>query len=382
MLYFIFWLSLLILFYTFIGYAVLIFLLSKIIAKKASKQNIFPKVSVVIAAYNEEKVIAQRLKNLLGLDYPKEKLEILIVSDGSTDRTAEICCKFNVENIRLIEQKERSGKALCLNEAVPLSNGDIVVFSDARQRFEANALKHLVTYFNDPKIGAVSGELHFEEEAKTITGEGVDFYWKYEKFLRKAESKVDSVAGATGAIYAIRKNLFKPIPEDILLDDVLIPMHIIMQGYRCVFEPQAIAYDRIVKHGREEARRKTRTIAGNFQLFFRFPQLLNPLKNRIWFQIFSHKFLRLLAPIFIVSLLMSNILMADYPLFKLFLLLQGFFYLLVIMGYILRRTNLNCRIFSIPYAFILLNLITIKAFFQYLCLKPQNIWRTDKDKKV
>ena len=135
MLYFIFWLSLLILFYTFIGYAVLIFLLSKIIAKKASKQNIFPKVSVVIAAYNEEKVIAQRLKNLLGLDYPKEKLEILIVSDGSTDSTAEICCKFNVENIRLIEQKERSGKALCLNEAVPLSNGDIVVFSDARQRF-------------------------------------------------------------------------------------------------------------------------------------------------------------------------------------------------------------------------------------------------------
>lgn len=362
--------------YTFIGYALLIFFLSKIIAKKADKQSILPKVSIVIAVYNEEKAIRQRIENILALDYPKENLELLIISDGSTDSTVEILRKFNAKNINLIERKERSGKASCLNEAVPLCRGDIIVFSDARQKFAANAVKQLAAYFSDSKVGAVSGELHFEDEAKTITGEGVDFYWEYEKFLRKAESKVDSTTGATGAIYAIRKSLFKPLPPDILLDDVLIPMNIVLQGYRCVFEPKAIAYDRVVKRGKDEARRKIRTIAGNFQLFFRYPQLLNPFKNRIWFQTFSHKFLRLLAPIFIISFLISNIFIAGQRLFKIFLVLQVLFYLFVIMGYILRRANFNCRIFSIPYAFVLLNLITVRAFFEYLSLDPQNIWRT------
>lgn len=362
--------------YTFIGYGFFIFLFSRVFAKEIDKKSFFPVVSIVTAVYNEENVIAQRIKNILSLDYPKDKLELVIVSDGSIDRTAEIAGEFNIKNIKLIKRKARSGKPSCLNDGVSQCKGDIVVFTDARQRFEPDAIKQLAAYFNDTTVGVVSGELHFEDEMRTVTGEGIDFYWKYEKFLRKAESRFDSTTGATGAIYAIRKNLFKPIPPDILLDDVLIPMNIVMDGYRCVFEPKAIAYDRVVQKGREEARRKTRTIAGNFQLFSRFPRMLDPFKNRIWFQTFSHKFLRLLSPIFIVLFLISNIFIAGRTLFDIFLLLQGLFYLFVIMGYILRRANLRCKIFSIPYAFILLNLVTIKAFFEYLYFNPQNIWRT------
>ncbi|MEI8349055.1 MAG: glycosyltransferase family 2 protein [Candidatus Omnitrophota bacterium] len=376
MLSFIFCLSLFMLFYTFIGYGLLIFLLSRILNKKTDKKIFLPRISILIAAHNEEKAIEQRIKNILSLDYPKEQLELIIISDGSTDRTVEIIKQLKVENLRFIQQEERIGKVSCLNKAVPLCSGEIVVFSDVRQRFELNAIKELTAHFADTKVGVMSGELCFEDEGKTITGEGVDFYWKYEKFLRKAESKLDSMVGATGAIYAIRKNLFKPIPADILLDDVLIPMNIVMQGFRCVFEPKALAYDHVARTGHEEARRKIRTIAGNFQLFFRLPQLLNPFKNRIWFQAFSHKFLRLIAPIFIVSLLISNIFLMNKPIFKIFLTLQVLFYVFVIIGYILRRVNLRCRIFSIPYAFMLLNLITVRAFWEYLFFKPERIWRT------
>jgi poly-beta-1,6-N-acetyl-D-glucosamine synthase len=230
---------------------------------------------------------------------------------------------------------------------------------------------------SDEKVGAVSGELCFEDTDRTGVGEGLDFYWNYEKFLRKNEAALYSTVGATGAIYAIRKSLFKPLDSDTLLDDVMIPMNIVMQGYRCVFEPKAKAFDIISAMQEDEKRRKIRTIAGNFQVFFRCGDLLNPFKNPIWFQTFSHKFLRIIAPIFIIALFISNLCLLESNFFLIALLLQIAFYACSAAGYLMRKRKSQPKIFSVPYGFVMLNVFTLAAFFQFIFNKPLNIWGKD-----
>jgi cellulose synthase/poly-beta-1,6-N-acetylglucosamine synthase-like glycosyltransferase len=271
--------------------------------------------------------------------------------------------------------KERIGKAEALNQAVTLCGAEFLVLTDSRQLLSPDAIKELVCNFADEGVGVVSGELEFSDETNTVTAKGLDFYWEYEKLLRKSESKFGSCCGATGAIYAIRKNLFKPIAPDTLLDDVLIPLNIIRQGYRCVFEPAAKAFDAVAQVSSEEARRKVRTIAGNFQLFFRFPQLLAPFNNKMWLAAFSHKFLRLISPLCLLAALLSNLFLLKSLFFKFIFLGQIIFYFFAGAGYLLQRFGQKGKFFSIPYTFIFLNFITVKAFFAYLRFRPQQIWR-------
>ena len=365
--------------YTYLGYGVLILTLSRLFAKPINKKDFKPKITVLISAYNEEKVIKERVNNILVQKYPKDLIKVIIVSAGSTDRTADIISEIDSPNVKLIEISEKIGKAQALNQAMSLCDTEFIVLADARQKFDKKAISKLMENFADEKVGAVSGELCFEKTDKTGVGEGIDFYWNYEKLLRKAESRVDSTVGATGAIYAIRKSLFKPIPADSLLDDVIIPMNIVIQGFRCVFEEEAKAYDMVANKHDHEARRKIRTIAGNFQLFFRFKSLLNPFKNRIWFQTFSHKFLRIIAPIFIAMLLISNLFLIEDIFFRALLFLQIIFYLFGIFGYSLRHTNIKFKLFSVPQTFIMLNIITIRAFWEYLFNDPQSLWRKGID---
>jgi Glycosyltransferases, probably involved in cell wall biogenesis len=295
----IFWISVLIIFYTYFGYPLIIAVASRIWPIEVKKTYVSPAASVVITAHNEESTIRARLENVLSLSGSENLSEIVVISDGSDDKTVDQAKSVTTHNrVIVIDNKRREGKASSINQAVSLCSGEIIVFADSRQRFESDVLKELLANFCDERIGAVSGECFFNDGEKTNIGEGMVFYWNYEKFLRKVESRFDSTCGASGAIYAIRRKLFTPVPKDTLLDDVVIPMNIVMQGYRCIFEPKARAFDSVATTSEQEARRKIRTIAGNFQMFFRYPFWLNPVKNRIWFQIFSHKYLRLMVPIF------------------------------------------------------------------------------------
>src|SRR3989475_9148219 len=235
-----FWVSLLILGYTYLGYPAILRAWAMLRSRPPRLRNGEPSVSVVVVAYNEAERIGARLENLLSLDYPGNRLEIILASDGSTDGTVEKARAYEREGVTVIAFGARRGKPAVLNDLILKAQGEIVVLADARQRFDAGALRALLGPFADPQVGAVSGGLILTDNAEgTTAGEGVGFYWRYEKFIRWSESCVDSTVGATGAIYAIRRDLFEPIQEDTILDDVLIPMRIARKGYRVLFEPRA-----------------------------------------------------------------------------------------------------------------------------------------------
>lgn len=294
-----YWGSLGVIGYTYAGYPALIYALSKLRPKGSEQAPIEPTVSVVMAAHNEEARIGTKLDNLLSLDYPAEKLEIVVVSDGSNDGTDDVVRGYADRGVLLERNETPQGKAVALNRGVARASGEILLFCDARQRIDGDALQTLLPWFADPRIGAVSGELQLETE------QGPGVYWAYEKLIRAAEGKVDSVVGATGALYAIRRHLFRELPPNCLLDDVFTPMQIVLQGYRVTFEPEAKVYDSEASV-QGEFSRKARTLAGNFQLLQQLPELLDPRKNRVFLQLLSHKLMRLACPFALVTLLGSN----------------------------------------------------------------------------
>ncbi len=332
-----FWASILFVLYVYAGYPLLLAIGSRITRRPVAKQRPAspPTVSVVIAARNEADRLPGRIANLLALDYPVPP-EIVVVSDGSTDRTTAAVARFG-DRVRLIEVPT-GGKPRALNAGVAASAGEIVVFADARQRFARNALHELVANFTDPNVGAVTGELVLDCEGdpgatESRVAEGVGLYWKYEKWLRRQESRVWSTLGATGAIYAIRRALWRPLPPETLLDDVLTPMRIVLGGKRVIFDDQARAFDRVAPSGVDESRRKTRTLAGNYQILALEPRLIVPFANPVWFQYLSHKVARLIVPWCLVLAFLTNVPLAfsTWP-YRLALLLQLCFYGLALLG--------------------------------------------------
>lgn len=342
---FLFWASIVFVWYVYAGYPLLISVWAALAARPVRKPpsaHYQPTVSVVIAARNEARRLAARIDNLLEQDYPSP-LEIIVVSDGSTDGTADTVASFG-KRVRLIELP-RGGKPLALNAGVAAARGEVVVFADARQRFAPNAVTALLSNFGDPTVGAATGELVLDCEAGVSAGdssvaEGVGLYWKYEKALRRHESRVWSTLGATGAIYAIRRELWRPLPPETLLDDVLAPMRIVLDGKRVVFEDRARAFDRVSATGADESRRKIRTLAGNYQIVALEPRLLIPLVNPVWLQYVSHKLGRLLAPWALLAILASSAALASrgWP-YALALLVQLCFYGLAIFGGLLESRN-------------------------------------------
>lgn len=371
-----FWASVLLLSYTYVGYPALMYAWASLRGRPHRKQRIQPTVSVVVVAHNEAARVAQRLENLLSLDYPRCQLEILFASDGSSDDTVERAQAYGPGGIKVIAFNRQRGKPAVLNDIVPEARGDVVVLADARQQFEPETLRALVAPFADPRVGAVSGELILNQNASgTSVGEGVGFYWRYEKFIRRNESLVDSTVGATGAIYAIRKDLFKPIPEDTIVDDVWLPVQIVRRGYRVVFEPNARAYDGAAATAAEEFTRKVRTIAGNFQLFARDLWLLSPIHNRLWFQTVTHKGLRLLTPLLLVAALCTNLLLLEEPIYRLTFIGQAGFYLAALGGYSLRNSSRKTPFLSFPYILCLLSCATSIAFFRFATGRQSVIWK-------
>ncbi len=357
-----FWMSLALVTYTYVGYALLLTLLARFRRLPVVATPIQARVSVILAAHNEEANLSAKLASLFSLEYPADRLEFVIASDGSTDRTNAILAEHS-ERIVSVLLPVAGGKANALNHAVQAATGDILVFMDARQTVDRDAVRQLVSCFADPQVGAVSGELHLETADGRPSSEALGIYWKIEKLVRKLESSTGSVVGATGALFAMRRELYVPLPAGTLLDDVLTPMQVVRAGKRVLFLEAAIARDRLFSAPGKEFGRKVRTLTGNYQLLQLAPWLLS-FRNPLLFRLISHKLLRLAVPLFLVLLLVCS---AGSPglFYRVAFALQLLMYALALLGAIgpgFRRW----RAVSIAYTFVMLNVAAALAFYNFL----------------
>ncbi len=372
----IFWLSLALLAYIYAGYPLLVWLLGRVRPLTVRRETYSGQMSVVIAGYNEGGRLARKLESLFASDCASQIVEVLIGSDGSDDNTVEVIAALGDPRVRLVAFEERRGKPAVLNDLVPQCRTELVMLMDARQALEPSALSRLAACFADERVGVVSGELVFRSEnADSTAAEGIGAYWKYEKFIRKSESRFRSVPGATGALYAIRKSLFRPIPEQTLLDDVVIPMQAIEQGYRCLIEPGAIAYDTPSQSTQQESVRKRRTIAGAAQLIINQPRWLLPWKNPIWIEFLSHKIARLCSPALLLVAAGTNIALAGQPLYCFMLTLQFCFYAAAGVGYLFQRQGKKSSLFGLPLMFVSLNTTTTGALWDALRGRFRATWQ-------
>ena len=334
-----FWCSAIVIAYVYAGYPLLLAAWARLSARAPRKipadgSRSWPSISIIIAARNEAGRLPGRIANLHELRYPGSR-EIIVVSDGSTDATPAALAPFGPA-VRLLDLPP-GGKPLALNAGVAASRGEFLVFADARQRFSPDTLLALIANFEDPQVGGVTGELVLDSEGhETVDSsiaDGVGLYWKYEKWLRRNESAVWSTLGATGAVYALRRSLWQPLPAGTLLDDVLAPMRAVLSGYRIVFEPRARAFDRTSPDSAAESRRKTRTLAGNYQILGQEPRLLLPIVNPVWIQYVSHKVGRLLVPWALVGAFLASALLASSSwIYALAFASQSAFYGLAVLG--------------------------------------------------
>jgi cellulose synthase/poly-beta-1,6-N-acetylglucosamine synthase-like glycosyltransferase len=367
----IFWGSLALIVYTYLGYPLWLWLLSRWRPCPVRREPLTPPVSIVLAVRDEARVLPQKLQNLAALNYPADKLEIILVSDGSTDATPEIARQREGQKLRVIHYPDHRGKAHALNRAIAEARGDIVVFFDARQIVEKDAVLHLVSNFSDPSVGCVTGELLFGTPGGPRPLDGMGMYWRMEKRIRQWEGVTGSVVGATGAIYAVRRNLLTPLPEETILDDLYLPLQVVRQGRRVVFEPRARAWDPLQASLRVEFRRKVRTLTGNYQLLDLAPWILtraNPLRGRF----LSHKLARLFVPFALAGALVGAA-MADGGFFRAAFILQLAFYGCAALALPRPRLGLLTRLANMSLAFTVLNTAAVVALLNFLFGKKE-VW--------
>jgi len=383
------WAAVILLAYTYVGYPLLIRAWAGMLDMLERNSNsadsaagtvraepFEPMISILVIAHNEEARIAGKIENLLALDYPRDRCEIVIASDASSDETVARAQEYQRQGVQVVEFSEHRGKPAVLNEIIPRLSGDIVVLMDARQKIDTSAVRELVSNFSDLHIGAVSGELFLTDgKSDAEATDGVGFYWRYEKFIRSNESRIDSTVGVTGAIYAIQHSLFHPIPEQTILDDVLIPMQVVRKGYRVIYDSDARAWDKVSVNAKAEFTRKVRTIAGNYQLFFQHSWLLNPFSNRLWFQTFSHKFLRLLGPFLLLTVFIVNLLLLNIVMYCFLLMLQFLFYSAALTAHFFPMTAKKFPVAAIAHAFCLLNFATLAGFIRFIAGNQQVTWK-------
>ena len=381
MLHFIFWLSIVMILYVYLGYPLLIKLLGRVFPNPVKKQQQEPIISILIAAYNEEDHIENTVKNKLQQDYPSDRFEIIVISDGSEDGTDDIVKEIVKENqnVRLLRQEPRAGKTSALNQAAAQTRGEIIVFSDANSLYAPDALRQIVTNFSDPTVGYVTGKMIYVNPDGSMVGDGCSSYMRYENLLRDAETRIGSVVGVDGGIDAVRKELYQPMRADQLPDFVL-PLSVVSQGYRVVYEPTALLHESTLKDSSDEYRMRVRVSLRAFWALWDMRHLLRWKTNRLFaWQLWSHKVLRYLCFVFLFSAFLSNFFLLDYGrVYKLLFAgqLVGYFGALLMpylesKGY--RFSALNfCRYF------LLLNVASAHAFFKFICGKKQVMWTPRK----
>lgn len=372
-----FWFSVGLVVYTYAGYPLMAALWARMMPRSVARSAAYqPCVAVVVVVRNEATRIQAKIETVLAQDYPAGLLRLLIVSDGSTDATEQVIRACADPRVTLLAFASPRGKAACLNDAIANCTEDVLVLTDARQRLGHEAVRMLVENLADPAIGAASGELMFENEGASSFASGVGAYWRYEKFIRRSQAAIHSVPGVTGALYALRRSCFRPIAPSTVLDDVAIPMQVVMQGLRVVFDGRAIAYDQPSTQAAQERRRKVRTLAGNYQLVRLYPQLLLPWRNPILLQFASHKLLRLVAPWAMAAAFICNALLAPHSgFFTALLALQVIVYALPLLAWLWPRAGSFAPV-KLATTFLALNLYAALALFEFLTNRNAHLWRS------
>lgn len=362
----VFWGGALLIAHTYVGYVGWLWLRARLWPWPVLRAQQEPSISIVIVVRNEERWLENKLRNLLELDYPQERYQIVVVSDGSTDGTDAILRKHAEDpRVQVLMNQLSRGKACGLNDAISLSAGDVVVFTDVRQKIESGAMRLLMENFADPEVGCVSGALMLGDPDLGEAGKGMGLYWRIEKKIRELESKSGSVVGATGALYAVRRELLAAVPEGTLLDDVYIPMQVVRQGKRVVFEARARAWDSPDLGADREFARKVRTLRGNYQLVQLAPWVLSR-HNPVLLRFVCHKLLRLAVPFALAAMLVAS-LWLKAPLYRAALVLQLAFYGLGLMAMAsFSKAGLLGRGSDAAGTFVLLNLAALVAFANFV----------------
>lgn len=375
----IFWTLLGITFYAYIGYGIVIWLMVKIkhFFQAKSKFNIVyqPEITLLVAAYNEQDCIEEKIKNSLSLNYPKEKLNIVFVTDGSTDNTTSIIKKY--ADIQLFHKAGRSGKMAAINRVMPLIETPITIFSDANAMLNTEAIQEIVKHFSNEKVGVVAGEKRIIKTSGQTAEVGEGIYWKYESFLKKLDSELYSAVGAAGELYAIRTKLFEELESDTLLDDFVLSLKICQKGFVTAYEPNAYATETASLNSTEELKRKIRICAGGFQSVFRLTGLLNPFKNGLLtFQYLSHRVLRwVFVPFALLFIFVINAFLAtENQFYSLIFIAQVLFYTMAISGFYAEKNGRKIKILYVPYYFSLMNYSAIAGFKRFLQNQQNVVW--------
>lgn len=366
--------------YVYFGYPLLVFLVSKIRPLNVRKSAVTPSVTIVIAAFNEEKNIRAKLENTLQLEYPRDRMKIIVASDCSNDSTDEIVREFESRGVQLIRQNERMGKTAVQNMAVDHITTEIILFSDATSIYQPNVVKEIVSNFADKSVGCVAGKLVYVDPGQTVVGAGARSYWEYETFIKENESRACSLIGVSGCLYAVRASNYVPMyPE--ACSDFLIATLIFDQGLRTVYEPNAICTEETNRRTDKEMRMRIRVISQTFTDLWRNRRMLNPFVSGFFaIQLFSHKVLRYGVPLFLLVLLLSAAILASGSVvFTILFAAQAAFYLIALAGWMLESIGLRVGPFSIPLYFVLANIASVAGFFQFLRGERYAAWEPIRD---
>lgn len=364
--------------YTYLGYPLVVWALARWFGREPERGTALPKVTLLIAAHNEAAVIGAKLDNSLALDYPADRLEIMVVADGCVDETCQVVQSYADRGVILVRQEPRQGKVSALNRGVPLAEGEVVVCSDANAMYRPDAIKKLVRHFADPKVGMVAGEKRILGDSGPAAGEGL--YWRYEGFLKRMDSKLSSAMGATGEIFAMRKSLWRSVPADSIIEDFVISMGLVRDGHRVVYDPEAISEETASPSVEEEFKRKVRITAGGWQAVVRLWPLLSPTYGLVSFQYVSHRVLRwIVVPLLLPVMLAANgVLAMQSSAYALLLALHLGFYALAIGGYALQRRGIRWKLFYVPFYFGFLNGSALLGAWRYFTHTQPVTWEKVK----
>ncbi|TRX59559.1 glycosyltransferase family 2 protein [Fulvivirga sp. M361] len=383
---FVFWISLSIIIYTYLGYGIVLYLLVKIkrILKPAAENyydfNELPELTLIVACYNEADILDEKVKNTLELSYPEKKLNLYFVTDGSTDNSGEVLGKY--ERIRVFHTDKRGGKVAAVNRVMEFVTTPLVAFCDANTFLNAEAMVHLARHYKNSAVGAVAGEKKiYQGDKEHAAGSGEGAYWKYESFLKRMDSELGTVVGAAGELFSVRTDLYEMVPKNIIIEDFYLSMRIVTKGYKVVYEPDAYAMETGSASTKEEEKRKIRIAAGGIQSIIKLVGLLNFFKYGIvTFQYVSHRVLRwtltpLLLPVVIV---LNYLLLGLHPFYPLLFAAQLAFYTLSLLGYALRGQKVKFKLLFIPYYFTFMNWSVYRGFLRYAGGKQSAVWEKAK----
>jgi cellulose synthase/poly-beta-1,6-N-acetylglucosamine synthase-like glycosyltransferase len=376
----VFWLSAAALFYAYVGYPLLLLMVSAFGGRAVVRRDYTPSVSVIITAYNEERDLAAKLENTLALDYDRDKLEVIVASDCSTDRTDEIARGFASRGVQLHRQPVRLGKTAAQNAAIEQANGEIILFSDATTAYQPDVLRVMNRSFADPAVGCVAGRLIYVDPTRSSVGRGARSYWSYETFLKKHESHVGSLIGASGCLYAVRRSAYVPLYHEAC-SDFLIATKMVEQGLRAVYEPDAVCMEETNRRTDKELRMRVRVITQTFTDLWRHRAMMNPFRSGFYaIQLLSHKVMRYLVPFFLIFILLASMALAPRSIFyAVMLFAQAIFYATAALSWALEYLGVHSQLLSLPQYFVLTNLASLVACYKFLSGERYARWEPIRD---